>query len=526
MWKRPVFDDANLRRCDKRKMMTNRTIAVALGILLGLFLNSAKATHGEPGLQVLEAGNPDPKPNVVLILCDDLGIGDVQCFNPDNGKIKTPFIDQLAREGMSFTDAHSGSSVCTPTRYGLLTGRYAWRTKLQKGVAQGFGSCLIAPDRPTMGNFFKDNGYRTALFGKWHLNMKFMDPNDPKVELNGKKFKFTPPVNSTSPDGPIARGFDEFFGIHHARSMKAIIEQDTVLRHEAVIDFLPSLETKAVEFIEAQTKSDQPFFLFLPLGSPHTPIVPTKQWQGASGLGAYADFVMQTDHVIGSVLKRLQDSGLADNTIVIFSSDNGCSRQAKIGKLAKQGHIVSAGFRGSKADIWDGGHRVPLVVRWPGVVEADSRSDQLVGLTDIFATVADCLGVKPPVKSCEDSFSFLAAMKGETLESERDGIIHHSISGHFAYRTTEWKLVLARGSGGWSAPNEKKSKDQPEAQLYDMRSTPDESSNVYQSRPDVAAKLLGLLERDVANGRTTVGENSPNDTNQIKLWKSGRDVEK
>ncbi|QEG22957.1 Arylsulfatase [Mariniblastus fucicola] len=465
------------------------------------------------------------KPNVVLILCDDLGIGDVQCFNPENGKIKTPFIDQLAKEGMSFTDAHSGSSVCTPTRYGLLTGRYAWRTKLQNGVAQGFEDCLIAPDRPTIGNFLGDNGYRTALLGKWHLNMKFTDPQNPGIELVGKKFKYTPPVNSTSPDGPISRGFDVFFGIHHARSMKAIIEQDTVVRHEDVISFLPTLESKAVEFINQQAESDQPFFLFLPLGSPHTPIVPTKAWQGASGLGAYADFVMQTDHVIGTVLKQLDARGFRDNTIVIFSSDNGCSRQAKIGQLAKQGHSVSAGFRGSKSDIWDGGHRVPLVIRWPGVVEDDSRCGELVGLTDIFATVADCLSLKPPAKSCEDSVSFLAAMMGEEFESKRDGIVHHAINGHFAYRTPEWKLVLARGSGGWSGPNENNSKDQPEAQLYDMRSDQDESRNVYESRPDIAARLLAMLERDVANGRTTPGPFSPNDTDEIQLWKSGRDQE-
>jgi arylsulfatase A-like enzyme len=465
----------------------------------------------------------DKKPNIVLILCDDLGIGDVQCFNPENGKIKTPCIDQLAREGMSFTDAHSDSSVCTPTRYGLLTGRYAWRTKLQKGVGNGFESCLVAPDRPTLGNFLQGQGYKTALLGKWHLNMKFMDPDDPSKELDGKPLKFVPPVNATSPDGPINRGFDVFFGIHHARSMEAIIEQDMVVRHDDVINFLPYLETKAIEFIDQQANSDQPFFLYLPLGSPHTPIVPTKQWQGASGLGAYADFVMQTDHVIGSVLKRLDEQGMKHNTLVIFSSDNGCSRQAKIGDLAEQGHLVSAGYRGSKADIWDGGHRVPLVVRWPGVVEADTKNNQLVGLTDLFATIAESLGAKPPMKSCEDSFSFLPALKGKTSKTTRDGIVHHSVSGHFAYRTPNWKLALARGSGGWSAPNEDGSKDQPEAQLYDMRSTADERMNLYQSNPEIAAKLLALLQRDVSRGRTTPGPDSDNDIDRINLWKSGRD---
>jgi len=316
--------------------------------------------------------------NIVLILCDDLGIGDVQCFNPDAGKIKTPCIDQLATQGMSFTDAHSGSSVCTPTRYGMLTGRYAWRTSLQTGVVSGFDACLIEEDRPTLGGFLQAQGYHTALVGKWHLNMKFLDPRNGKTELEGKPLKFTPPVGATSPDGPIARGFDEFYGIHHARSMKAIIEQDVVTKHDPEINFLPYCETKSIEYIKSRSKTDQPFFLYVPLGSPHTPILPTKEWQGKSKLNPYADFVMQTDHVIGNILACLDEENLSDNTLVIFGSDNGCSRQAKIGQLAQMGHKVSAGFRGSKSDIWEGGHRIPFVVRWPGVVEPDSKSDQLI----------------------------------------------------------------------------------------------------------------------------------------------------
>jgi arylsulfatase A-like enzyme len=494
-----------------------RTVCVIL-FLFGGLANVALAE------ETVNIQNTDgQKPNIVLILCDDLGIGDVQCFNPDMGKIRTPCIDKLAKQGMSFTDAHSASSVCTPTRYAMLTGRYAWRTKLQKGVGQGFEPCLIAPDRPTLGNFLQANGYSTAIFGKWHLNMRFLDPADQTKELEGKPLKFTPPVGSKSPDGPIARGFDTFYGIHHARSMKAIIEQDTVMRHEEVINFLPSLESKATQFIEQQVDSDKPFFLYLPLGSPHTPIVPTKQWQGASGLNPYADFVMQTDNVIGSIIDKLGECGLKENTLVILGSDNGCSRAAKIGQLAKNGHVVSAGFRGSKADIWDGGHRIPMIIRWPKVVEANSRCDQLVGLTDIYATIADCLGVKPPTASCEDSISFLPAMKGQALQPARDAIIHHSVSGHFAYRTARWKLILARGSGGWSSPNENKAQDQPEAQLYDMRNNANESGNLYQSKPELAAELLEKLRRDISTGRTTPGAESPNDIPEIKLWKSGRD---
>jgi len=463
----------------------------------------------------------EPKPNIVLILCDDLGIGDVQCFNPEQGKIKTPAIDALAKRGMMFTDAHSGSSVCTPTRYGMLTGRHSWRTTLQKGVATGFAPCLIAEDRPTIGSFLQNQGYRTGIVGKWHLNMKFMDPADKTIELAAGPYKSTPPTGSTSPDGPINRGFDYFYGIHHARSMEAVIEQDTVLEHKDPITFLPSLETKSVQFIKQQADNKQPFFLYVPLGSPHTPIVPSKEWQGVSGISPYADFVMQTDYVVGNILKCLDDQNLTENTLVIFSSDNGCSRQAKIGRLKKLGHEVSAGYRGSKADIWEGGHRVSFIASWPNQIKPDSKCDQMIGLFDIFATIGDCIGVKVPADSCEDSVSFLPAFKGQPIESDREGLIHHSISGHFAYRTKQWKLILARGSGGWTSPKEGQlSKDAPEGQLYRMDSDAKEQTNLYLSEPEAVADLLAKLTRDVTSGRTTKGAPSRNDVSDIKLWKS------
>jgi arylsulfatase A-like enzyme len=466
----------------------------------------------------------ESKPNFVIILCDDLGIGDVQCFNPEAGKIRTPNIDRLASEGRSFTDAHSASSVCTPTRYGLLTGRYSWRTKLQRGVGQGFEPCLIAKDRPTIGSFLQQQGYHTGIVGKWHLGMRFMSPQDPSKELKGKPFKFTAPVGATSPDGPIHRGFDYFFGIHHARSMKAIIENDKVIEHDDVINFLPRCKRKAIAYIkERAKKKDQPFFLYLPLGSPHTPIVPTKKWQGKSGLGDYADFVMQTDDAVGKVIQCLDDNHLSDNTLVVFASDNGCSRAAKIGKLKEKGHLVSARFRGSKADIWEGGHRIPFIAKWPGVIDADSHSNQLICLNDLFATFADCLSASAPSSSCEDSVSFKSALLGQPMDSVRKGIVNHSVSGHFAFRTKEWKLILAKASGGWSSPNEKKAPaDWPKAQLYDMTVDSSEQSNLYLTKPNVASELLDLLENAVSRGRTTPGPKSSNDIDRIKLWKSLR----
>ena len=473
------------------------------------------------GMSVSLSAREDSKPNFVIILCDDLGIGDVQSFNK-SGKIKTPNIDQLAAEGRLFSDAHSGSSVCTPTRYGLLTGRYSWRTRLQKGVGQGFEPCLIAEDRPTIGSFLQSQGYHTGIVGKWHLGMRFMSSEDPTKELEGKPLKFTAPVGATTPDGPFNRGFDHFFGIHHARSMKAIIQQDKVTEHDEVINFLPRCEKEAIAYInERARKKDQPFFLYLPLGSPHTPIVPTKQWQGKSGLGAYADFVMQTDDVVGNVVKCLDKNQLSENTLVIFASDNGCSRVVKIGQLRKKGHDVSAGYRGSKADIWEGGHRVPFIARWPGVIESNSQSDQLICLADTFATFADCLKISVPANSCEDSVSFKSALLGQTIETSRKGIINHSISGHFAFRTKRWKLILAKASGGWSAPNENKAPaDWPKAQLYDMTIDSSEQSNQYLSKPEVANELLASLEEAVKAGRTTPGAQSSNDVETIDLWKS------
>jgi arylsulfatase A-like enzyme len=461
------------------------------------------------------------KPNIVFILCDDLGYGDVQSLSPETSKIKTPHIDKLTQEGMTFTDAHSGASVCTPTRYGIMTGRYSWRTKLQSGVVQGFAPNLIKENRPTVGNFLRDQGYHTALIGKWHLNFQYLDPVS-KKNIEKESRKFTAPVGSTIPDGPIHRGFDYYHGFHHARDMKAVIENDKVIEYDNEINMLPRLTDKSVEYIEKQAKNKdgKPFFLYVPLGSPHTPILPSKEWQGKSGLGAYADFVMQTDATVGVITKALKDNGLSENTLVIFSSDNGTSKAADIKGLAKQGHIVSAGYRGSKSDLWDGGHRVPFIVKWPNMVKSSSTSNELICLTDIFATFSDITNVAVPNQSGEDSVSFLSALKGKKIKSTRAGVIHHSISGHFAYRLGKWKLLLAKGSGGWSSPREKESSDMPIAQLYDIENDPSESENLYTPRPEIAKKLLKQLELDIKTGRSTKGEFSKNDVDKIILWKS------
>ncbi|MGB7343192.1 MAG: arylsulfatase [Pirellulaceae bacterium] len=461
------------------------------------------------------------KPNIVFLMCDDLGYGDINCLAPETCQIDTPGADQLAKDGMVFTDAHSGSSVCSPTRYGLMTGRYSWRTRLQKGVVTGFAPSLIAKDRPTIASFLKSQGYDTAVIGKWHLDFQYLNP-DTGVAYNAKEHK-SPPVGATIPDGPIHRGFDYYHGFHHARNMNAVIEDDRVIEHDDEINMLTRLKQKSVEYIRGRDENSAPFFLYIPLGSPHTPILPSADWQGKSSLGKYGDFVMETDNVVVEVAKALQEKGLDKNTLFVFTSDNGCSKAAGIGKLAEQGHIVSAHLRGSKADLWDGGHRIPFIVRWPGKVTPGSTSEQLICLTDLFATAAEIVGTDVPAGSCEDSVSFLPALFGKPIQSTRAGVIHHSFSGHFAYRIGKWKLLLAKGSGGWSAPQENKvANNAAEAQLYDMDADVGEKDSQYESRSEIADQLLTQLTTDVQRGRSTEGPDSKNDVDEIVLWKSGK----
>lgn len=471
------------------------------------------------GLQTLTA-----KPNIVFVFADDLGYGDVQCLNTERGKVPTPASDRLAREGMIFTDAHSSSSVCTPTRYGLLTGRYNWRTRLQSGVVQGFAPCLIAPGRPTLASFLRDQGYHTGIIGKWHLDFQYADPKTGEV-IKPKNNKVLAPIGSKIPDGPLHRGFDYYHGFHHARHMKVVIENDTVIEHDDEINMLPRLTRKAVEYIDGRSKSpNKPFFLYVPYGSPHTPIVPTKEWQGKSNLGSYGDFVMETDDGLRAILEALDRNKLTQNTLVIFSSDNGCSKAANIPGLQKKGHFPSAHLRGSKADLWEGGHRVPFIARWPETIKPGSTSDQLICLNDLMATFADILDIPIPKNGGEDSVSFLPAFTGKPVHSTRKGLIHHSISGHFAYREGPWKLLLARGSGGWSSPKENvaiRSKA-PVAQLYHLKSDPGETTNLYQSKPEIAERLLRQLQSDITRGRSTEGPPSKNDVVNIELWKSGQ----
>lgn len=487
------------------------------------------------------------KPNFVFILCDDLGYGDVKCLNPE-GKIATPNMDRLAREGVTFTDAHTSSSVCTPTRYGILTGRYNWRTKLQKGVLGGLSPRLIEQGRVTVAEMLRAQGYKTACVGKWHLGMDWAVKSGQTVaELNIEGPEQAWSVDFTQPakNGPTTVGFDEYFGISASLDMVpyCFIENDRVTAQpvekmklpmnkgggvsytregpgapgftgEGVLPaFLGRVEAIVARQAEA-ARSGTPFFIYLPLTSPHTPILPNDEWKGKSGLNLYGDFVMETDAVVGRVLAALDKHGLAENTVVVMTSDNGCSPSADYPTLLAKGHNPSGSFRGHKADIYEGGHRVPFLVRWPARVKGGRTSAQLVCTTDFMATAAEITGAKLEDTMAEDSFSFLPALldkpaaEGRVL---RTSAVHHSIQGNFAIRDGRWKLALCAGSGGWSEPRPgKEAAGSPAVQLFDLEAEVGEVTNVQDKHPEVVAELTRKLEEIVANGRSTPGAKQAN----------------
>ncbi len=496
--------------------MTSRFF-LYLAALLSIASNSAVAVQKQP--------------NILYILADDLGYGDVQCLNPKRGKIATPQLDRLASQGMTFTDAHSGSSVCTPTRYGLLTGRYAWRTTLVSGVLGGVSPPLIASERLTVASLLRAQGCSTACIGKWHLGLgwtKWEDAEEHKKHP-GWAFDFSKAFTR----GPVECGFDSFFGISASLDMPpfTFLENDRVTALPTTaktwirkgpaapafeaIDVLPTLTRKAVEYLGARAadaKAGHPFFLYLPLNSPHTPIVPSAEWQGKSGLSPYGDFVMQTDACVGEILAALEKNGLSENTLVIFTSDNGCSPAADIAGLEKLGHFPSQDFRGAKADIWEGGHRVPFFVRWPGKVKAGAQCDTTICHTDFMATVAEITGAKVPDTAGEDSFSILPNLLG-TGKSARPSVVNHSINGQFAIRDATWKLEFCPGSGGWGKPGDIEARKDGLAavQLYDLAIDLGEKNNVEAEHPDVIKRLTAQLDAIVANGRSTPGAPQEND---------------
>lgn len=475
------------------------------------------------------------KPNIIYILADDMGIGDVKAYNP-NGKIMTPNIDRLAAEGMKFMDAHTNSSVCTPTRYGILTGRYAWRTHLKKGVLGGHSAHLIEPSRETVASLLKKQGYSTACVGKWHLGMDW-------PSTDGKDIRASKPTNvdfkAPIQNGPLALGFDYFFGIAGSLNMDphayvenhfllGILEYHKTLDDVAARGFiqpakpgwiakeyeqekvLAELANKTTSWI--RQNADKPFFVYLPLPSPHSPIVPSDEFKGKS-INEHGDFCMESDWVVGEVLKTLDELNLTENTIVIYTSDNGTSPKAQIKEMQEKGHYTVLNYRGLKGTLWEGGHRVPFVVRWPKGIKSGTKNNDPICTTDLFETCADLFKLKTASKFAEDSYSFLPALKGNALaHTDQRMIVHHSDKGIFSVRRGKWKLTFANDGGS----NRKNPKDKPvindsEFLLFDMDKDPEESSNLYAENPELVKALKKQLAAIVQNGRSNPGEPQEND---------------
>ena len=466
------------------------------------------------------------KPNVIIVMADDLGIGDISPTNP-GCRIKTPHLQKMAAEGLTILDAHTPSSVCTPTRYGLLTGRYNWRSRLAKGVLSGTSKHLIPAERPTIGHLLKSAGYHTSMIGKWHLGWDWAK--------NGKKIDFSKPVKN----GPDINGFDQYYGHCGSLDMAPYVWVDTGMptaipvREEGVTkkedpygwyrkgpiapDFnieqvLPHLFQKTITRIEERAQKEEPFFIYLPLPAPHTPIVPVPPFKDASKMNPYADFVMQMDHHMGELMAAIKKAGIDDNTLVIFTSDNGCSPEGNFEALAKFDHHPSGKYRGHKADIYEGGHRVPLIARWPSQIKGARTSDSIACLTDLYTTLEDITEQPRKPLGGEDGFSLLPDFSGKGTTA-RKSIISHSISGIFAIREGDWKLCLCRGSGGWSKPREPDAKKQglPEMQLFNLKEDPAEKNNLFQKEPEKVKALLALLQDQVDKGRCTPGEPVEND---------------
>jgi arylsulfatase A-like enzyme len=498
---------------------------------------------------VLGAAEPR-KPNILVILADDLGYGDVQAYNPTRGKIPTPHLDKLASQGMRFTDGHSSSGVCSPSRYTLLTGRYHWRTRLQTGIVPLWGAPLIAPDRMTIGTLAKQHGYRTAAIGKWHLGWDWPIPPE-RADSFKEKPKGAATATSTHRavwqevfaqpigGGPTTRGFDTYFGtdvpnhppfcfIENDRTVGIPSEflaarlvgnnqasiQGPALTGWTLEPILPTLGDRAAAFIIDAAKKPDPFLLYLPLTSPHTPLSVNEEWKGKSGLNLYADFVMETDALVGRVLEALEKSGASDHTLVLFTADNGCAPYIGIKDLEKMGHYPSGPLRGAKADAWEGGHRVPFIVRWPGKVQAGSVCDQLVQQSDFIATFAEVLGTRLPDNAGEDSVSLMPLLKGGD-QPVRGNAVSASIGGVPALRSGSWKYIPAPGSGGWGNGGDQ---SQP-VQLYNLADDLGETKNLAAAMPEKVAEMKALLEKLITDGRSTPGQPQKNDVEVVRFPK-------
>ncbi|MDB4808315.1 arylsulfatase [Verrucomicrobiales bacterium] len=477
------------------------------------------------------------KPNIVVIYTDDQGYGDVSALNPD-AKFQTPNLDRLAKEGISFTNAHSSDSVCTPSRYGLLTGRYAWRTHLKTGVFGAEKACLISDGRTTLASLLRDQGYHTAMVGKWHLGMDF--PGTPENR------DWSQPVQ----DMPLDKGFDYFYGIpaslnygilawfegRHAAVPPTLYsnkkpnkrasdyrimppydaapeETQKALNREGfeiAPDFIDNqcltrFTDKAIEWMDSkadEAKNGKPFFLYLPYTSPHYPVCPLPEFHGQGKCGAYGEFLIETDHHVGRILNFLETKKLDQNTLIVFTSDNGPENRWKQ-SLKTHAHDSRGGYREGKRSVYEGGHRVPMLLRWPdGIVEPSRQCDRAVGQVDLLATFAELVEASLPANAGEDSQSFAAVLSDPNHKHQRLPLINHGNNRRYAITEGNWKLILP-------------GKERP-AELYQLAEDKAEKKDVAKQHPKVVDRMTQQINQIITRGRTTEGPVQPNDTG---YWK-------
>lgn len=447
----------------------------------------------------------ESRPNIVYVLCDDMGWGDLDAYN-SHSAIPTPNADLLAREGRRFTNMHSSSAVCTPSRYSILTGCYPWRSPAAERVINGYSPDLIPPGKMTVPSMLKSEGYYTAGVGKWHLGLGDQRPVD-----------YTKPLDP----GPIDNGFDYFFGIPASLDMPPYLyfENNRVVTPAtsktpgskeprgvmwrpgpiapdfSLQDVLPTITNKAVDIINERAKQpDKPFFLYAALPSPHTPWLPLPKYQGKSRAGRYGDYVVEVDAMLGKIMQAIKETGIEKNTLFVFTSDNGADWNPR--DIATFEHLANGPWRGRKADIWEGGHRIPFIARWPGHIPADTVSHELGSLTDLMATAAAITQFKLPPTAGVDSFNLLPALLGRNKVPVRDAVVAESIDRMLSIRQGHWKLEEGLGSGGFSMPKKVEPEPGgPKGQLYNIDVDPGELYNVYQEHPEVVQRLTALLKK-------------------------------
>ncbi len=502
---------------DLMRIPASLLYSIACSFLVAGLAHAAKKAENRP-------------PNILILYADDLGFGDLQCYHPGS-KIPTPNLDRLAAEGMRFTDGHSSSGICTPSRYALLTGRHHWRDF--HGIVNAFGGSVFKPERLTMPEMLKEKGYRTAAIGKWHLgwNWDAIRKPDAKPIGEGRKQSWGPEAFDWSkpiPDGPLAHGFDHYFGdtvinfppycwieddrvprapdtLMDTAKWKPIKEGNWECRPGPMISDwdpyqnIPTTTKRGVEYIETQADAEEPFFLYFAFPSPHAPIIPNDEFDGKSGAGPYGDFVVETDDACGQLLRALEVSGQADNTIVVFSADNGPEHYA-YARDEKYGHWSPHPLRGLKRDIYEGGHHVPFLIKWPGVTEAGVVNSALVSQIDLMATFASALDFELPDDAAEDSHDLLPLLRGE-VENVRSTHVHNTFEDAWAIRDGDWLLIAAKDGyhsrkfQAWEKRHDYPADNDAPVELYNLAEDIGQRNDLAGEHPEKVEELKALLAK-------------------------------